>query len=1356
MPPLNTDRAPDREPQASPEAFAIDPPPVPETGMAPSSPAGKGTVADKPFRVTEAPDSPAVDPSEPSPSFAPLAAPLPDTAEAATLPPPVPPAPAVSSETETLSPGSALARPEAVSSLTVSVPGYEILEELGRGGMGVVYRARHTKLNRVVALKMILSGAHAGPDDLARFRIEAEAIARLQHPNIVQVFEVGEQGGLPYFSLEFCGGGSLEQKLASTPLPPSVAAELVETLARAMQAAHERHVIHRDLKPANVLLAEDGTPKITDFGLAKKLDAVGQTASGVVMGTPSYMAPEQAGYKPAAQARDIGPAVDVYALGAILYQCLTGRPPFKAATALDTILQVVSDEPVAPTRLHSRTPRDLETICLKCLEKEPRNRYSSALALAEDVHRFLAGEPIRARPSSHWERGLKWAKRRPAVAALLAVSAVALVAVLGGGTAFTLRLHEFTVRLQDQFRETQQARDDADDKAAQLTLQVQATDNARKVAEGKEQEARFNQYVAQMNLVQREYEANNIVRVRELLDAQVPRVPGATDFRNFECHYWHHLMHQELRTFTGHRSGVLDVAFSPDGTRLASASKDGTAKLWAITTGQELCTLKKHMGPVWGVAFGPDGKRLASAGGDKTVRLWDADTGQELLCLRRHTTVVTSVVFSPDGTRLASVDGDGVIKVWDSRSGQERRSFRAHERGGAWRVAYSRDGQRLASVSFDGTVKVWDSGTGENLLTLSHPSYVTGVAFSPDGTRLASASLDGIVRVWDSRTRRELLSLGDQRSWIMGVAFRPDVAFSPDGKRLASTSENQSVRIWDSGTGQELVSLKGHTSFALRVAFSPDGQRLASASEDRTVKLWDSGTGQTLLILQGHTGIVNGLAFRRDSLRLATSSQDGTVKVWDSGTGEALLSFKKRGVIGVTFDPDGRRVASISDDGSVEFWDSSTGQELPSLKRHTAPLASVAFSPDGKRVATAAGDASVQRALMNQQLGLPSPRGHHPIKLWDSSTGQELLSLKGHAYRLSSMAFSPDGQRLASGGFDQTVKLWDGSTGQELRTFEGHEGLVTAVAFSPDGLRLASTGFDQTVRIWDSGTGQPVLCLKGHPSAVLGVAFNPDGTRLASASEDGSVKLWDSGTGQELLSLKAAAGVGWGVAFSPDGQRLAIAGRDNLVKVWESCSVPAQVLREREAALRRHELIAHVRSLYAKHLFRPDVLASLRQDATLSQSERGFALQVAQTHPEDPGQLNGAAWKVVKTRDADKDAYALALRRAEAGVRLAPQDGNILNTLGVAQYRTSRYAEALATLTQAEKLNATKDGPNPSDLAFLAMAQHQLGKKAEANATLGRLREAMKQRLWAKDAEAQDFLREAEELIEGKRAGRKG
>jgi serine/threonine-protein kinase len=277
-------------------------------------------------------------------------------------------------------------------------------------------------LNRVVALKLILAGRYAGDQEGARFRREAEAAARLQHPNIVQIYEIGEHEGLPFFSMEFCGGGSLDRRLAGTPLAPREAATLVRTLAVAMQAAHQAGIIHRDLKPANVLLTSDGTPKITDFGLARQLDEVGQTQTGAVIGTPAYMAPEQAqGHKA------VGPTIDVYALGAMLYEMLTGRPPFKATTSLDTIRQVIDDEPVPPSRLNARVPRDLETICLKCLQKEPRRRYATAAALADDLERFLRGEPIRARAVGAIERAVKWARRNPAAAALVVVSLLSIV-----------------------------------------------------------------------------------------------------------------------------------------------------------------------------------------------------------------------------------------------------------------------------------------------------------------------------------------------------------------------------------------------------------------------------------------------------------------------------------------------------------------------------------------------------------------------------------------------------------------------------------------------------------------------------------------------------------------------------------------------------------------------------------------------------------------------------------------------------------------------------------------------------------------------------------------------------------------
>jgi dipeptidyl aminopeptidase/acylaminoacyl peptidase len=408
----------------------------------------------------------------------------------------------------------------------------------------------------------------------------------------------------------------------------------------------------------------------------------------------------------------------------------------------------------------------------------------------------------------------------------------------------------------------------------------------------------------------------------------------------------------------------------------------------------------------------------------------------------------------------------------------------------------------------------------------------------------------------------------------------------------------------------------------------------------------------------------------------------------------------------------------------VKVWDAATGGELLTLKGHTNPVVSLAFSPDGRRLASASWDKTV--------------------RVWDAATGGELLTLKGHTRALLGVAFSPDGTRLASAGGDGTVKVWDAATGGELLTLKGHTGEVSSVAFSPDGRRLASAGRDGTVKVWDAGSGQETLSLKAHTAGVSSVAFSPDGLRLASASVDGTAKVWDAATGGELLILRGHPGGILGVAFSPDGTRLAGGDQGGAVKVWDASPVPAAVWRQRE-------MVSHVDALFEELGLRDEVFSRLRKEPALTDSDRDFAFHVAQTHQEYPWQLYAAAWERVKTADLAREAYALALRQAEAAVRLDPGDGNILNTLGVAQYRMGQYAEAVATLTQSDKINAEKGGSLPADLAFLAMAQHRLGRKEQTQATLGRLREALKQPRWANDAESQGFLREAEALLQGKR-----
>jgi WD40 repeat protein len=1044
-----------------------------------------------------------------------------------------------------------------------AVPGYEILSELGRGGMGVVYQARQVALNRVVALKMVLAGGHAGEADLARFRTEAEAIARLQHPHIVQIHEVGESGGLPFFALEYCAGGSWEKKLGGTPLPAREAARLIEALAGAVQAAHQAGIVHRDLKPANILLASGGCqppvgaestgglhpplagyiPKITDFGLAKKLDvSAGPTASGAIMGTPSYMAPEQAG----GQSKEVGPAADVYALGAILYECLTGRPPFRAATQLDTLLQVLSEDPVPPSRLQPQVPRDLETICLKCLEKEPRKRYASAEALAADLRCYLAGEPVRARPVRGWERGWKWARRRPAAAALLSVTVLLLLTLVGGGVSLF-----YSGRLQGALGEAERQRDIAEEQRQIAEEQHARAVEASKEADRQRERAEGLVYARQIALAQAAWQEGDVRRAWVLLDG------CRRDLRGWEHDYLYTLFTSKQHTLHGHKGAATSVAFSPDGKRLASAGADGIVKVWEALTGQEILTIKEAGGLI---AYSPDGKRLLSGSGDKTAKVWDAQTGQLTHTLNGHAEAVTSVAVSLDGKRLASASMDNTLKVWNAQTGQEIHTLFGHT-GAVRSVAFSPDGKRLASGSTDLHVNLWDVQTGQLVLTLEgHTGFVECVAFSPDGKRLASGSADigvgpGEIKVWDAQTGQQTLSLQGHTDGVTSVAF------SPDGRRLLSGGEDKTVKLWDAQTGQLTRSLPGHSDRVRSVAFSPDGHRLASASEDSTVKVWNAQAGENPLTLEGDIPQVCSVAFSSDGKRLLSGGEDSTVKVWDVQTGQLTRTLKGHTwkVNSVVFSADGRRLASGSGEvgigpgelvergGEIKVWDGETGRLALSLKGHTGAVLSVALSPDGTCLVSGGDSVGKGESVLGE------------VKVWDARTGQLTRSLQGLTSPVYSVAFSPDGQLLVSGEFEGTVKVWDAQTGRLTRSFQGHVGPVYSVVFSPDGKRLLSGSDDQTVKVWDLHTGQETLSLQGHTGPVHSVAFSPDGKRLVSGSEQasgahkpGEIKVWDAQTGQELLTLKGHRGAVYSAAVSPDGKRLASASADGTIKLWDA------------------------------------------------------------------------------------------------------------------------------------------------------------------------------------------------------------
>lgn len=999
---------------------------------------------------------------------------------------------------------------------------YRIDKKLGQGGMGAVYLAHDTKLDRPVALKVPRFMPDDGPEVLERFYREARAAATLDHPNICPVYDVGEVNGVHFLTMAYIKGKALAEYVravkAGKPLPPRQVAAVVRKLAVALQEAHRRGVIHRDLKPANVMVNHRKEPVIMDFGLARRVNTadIRLTQSGALLGTPAYMSPEQV----EGDQDRIGPLADVYSLGVIFYELLTGRLPFAGPLAA-LLVQVVTQEPEPPSKHRPDLEPALETICLKAMAKKIQDRYASMADLATALSEYLksgsqAGaaasvstvdEQPRQAPTTHAPSGQLFAEMvaaysiRPATIGQpkktspnRRVPPWLWVAAAGAAAACLL----FGIVILIRNKDGSTTRIEVPETAS---IEIQNVDKSPLIP-GLREGARTKgssaaQPISAEGKRSEEKKAGPVLQaVASPLDALDPN-----DIPPPEKYDW---QPKELVAVLGeHRwrpGGYVNrITYSPDGKFLATTGWNGSRSLfiWRAATGSIYAIPddenSHHHGV--GVAFSPDGRTLAVGNKDGELKIYDLATCKELMSRKEHSNVIQSIAFAPDGKTFATGSNDKTIKIWDAVTGRVRETMSGHTHP-ILSVAFSPDGNTIASGGMDKTVKLWDVKAAKERATFhQHTDEIRSVAFSPKGDLLASGSNDRTVRLWSISPGKE-----KEIAVLKKNNIGTSVAFSADDKTLVTGGDDQdnAIKVWDIGTMKEHAAFNGHIFWVNCLAFAPDGTKLASGGWDETIRVWDM------------------------------QSRKEVTKLWSSITTPPRASVT----------PDGRKVALVGSSGAIELW------SVPPIKKpiimrggHFYYVNSVAVAKDGEIVVSGSGHGVDKTA-----------------RLWDIITGKESAVLTGHDDVINAVDISKDERTIATGSNDKTIKIWDRLSGVCLTTLRGHTGAVTSLAFSSDGQVIGSGGSDQTARIWEATpSGRSPMILRGHAGEVTSMVFHPDGQQILTGSTDKTVRLWDMTTGQRRGIYQHEAEVR-SVTVTPDGEFLASSDSSGRVIIWETAS----------------------------------------------------------------------------------------------------------------------------------------------------------------------------------------------------------